>query len=230
MTAMDLDLSLDDLIKQKKSNKKAVQEHKNRAKSQQKNIGRANLQFQTKAKINKAATSSPKSNIISQLNSSVSNTNKEVNKSVSKPKSVNSAGQISNELLNRLGSRQDQLTQQVQPTQQIASKTVTSERPSISIRGRSKPTTPSSGLSMRGDTGLTTILICGLDRGTNSEDLRVVCEGFGHVLHCEVLRNRMGESFGEAEVEFSTKKAAFDCIAKLDNARADGKKRERFGA
>ena len=33
----------------------------------------------------------------------------------------------------------------------------------------------------------------------------------------------MGESFGEAEVEFSTKSAALDCIAKLDNIKADGK-------
>lgn len=42
-------------------------------------------------------------------------------------------------------------------------------------------------------------------------------------MRCEVLRNRMGESFGEAEVEFSTKSAALDCIAKLDNIKADGK-------
>lgn len=52
---------------------------------------------------------------------------------------------------------------------------------------------------------------------------KCVCEEFGNVLRCEVLRNRMGESFGEAEVEFSTKSAALDCIAKLDNIKADGK-------
>jgi hypothetical protein len=33
----------------------------------------------------------------------------------------------------------------------------------------------------------------------------------------------MGDSFGEAEVEFSSKIAALDCIAKLDNVKADGK-------
>ncbi|KAG0734688.1 hypothetical protein G6F35_011110 [Rhizopus arrhizus] len=32
----------------------------------------------------------------------------------------------------------------------------------------------------------------------------------------------MGDSFGEAEVEFSSKSAALDCIAKLDNVKADG--------
>ncbi|KAG1441282.1 hypothetical protein G6F56_011554 [Rhizopus delemar] len=150
--------------------------------------------------------------IQSRKNISVSNTNKEVIKPV--PKSMSSAGKIPSGLLNRLGSRQDQLTRQIQLIQQIASKTVTSERPSISIRGRSKPTTPSPGLSMRSDAGLIILLICGLDRGTNSDDLKIVCEGFEHVLHCEVLRNRMGESFGEAE-------AAFDCVAKLDSVRAD---------
>ncbi len=53
--------------------------------------------------------------------------------------------------------------------------------------------------------------------------LQIVCEDFGNVLRCEVLRNRMGESFGEAEVEFSTKSAALNCVAKLDNIKADGK-------
>lgn len=38
------------------------------------------------------------------------------------------------------------------------------------------------------------------------------------------MRNREGRSFGEAEVEFSTKSAALDCIARLDNQLADGKR------
>jgi RNA recognition motif-containing protein len=37
------------------------------------------------------------------------------------------------------------------------------------------------------------------------------------------LRDRGGRSFGEAEVEFSTKSAALDCIAQLDNQLVDGK-------
>lgn len=45
---------------------------------------------------------------------------------------------------------------------------------------------------------------------------------FGHILSCEVLRKRDGSSYGEAEVEFSTRKAAMDCIARLDNQMADG--------
>lgn len=36
------------------------------------------------------------------------------------------------------------------------------------------------------------------------------------------MRDRQGRSFGEAEIEFSSKTAALDCIAKLDNQMADG--------
>ena len=48
-------------------------------------------------------------------------------------------------------------------------------------------------------------------------------EDFGNVLNCEVLRDRQGRSFGEAEIEFSSKDAALDCIAALDNRLADGR-------
>lgn len=49
-------------------------------------------------------------------------------------------------------------------------------------------------------------------------------EQFGDILHCEVLKNRAGQSFGEAEVEFSSKSEALNCITMLDNQMADGKK------
>ncbi|KAG1496576.1 hypothetical protein G6F46_007072 [Rhizopus delemar] len=124
----------------------------------------------------------------------------------------------------RLGSQQ---LQQLAPTQRIIADPVyerpaIEERSSISIRGRSNTASSSIGFSIKGESGPTTVLISGLDRGTNSEDVRIVCEDFGNVLRCEVLRNRMGESFGEAEVEFSTKSAALNCVAKLDNIKADG--------
>lgn len=45
----------------------------------------------------------------------------------------------------------------------------------------------------------------------------------GNILRCDVLRDRSGRSFGEAEIEFSTKSAALDCIAQLDNQMADGR-------
>lgn len=55
-------------------------------------------------------------------------------------------------------------------------------------------------------------------------------ENFGNVLNCEVLRDRQGRSFGEAEIEFSSKDAALDCIAALDNQLADGRFGNMLGA
>ncbi|CEP12399.1 hypothetical protein [Parasitella parasitica] len=92
----------------------------------------------------------------------------------------------------------------------------------ISIRGRSNTATARPGISIRGESGPTTVLMTGLDSYTNSDDVRIAVERFGNVLSCEVLRDRQGRSFGEAEIEFSTKDAALDCIAQMDNQLADG--------
>jgi RNA recognition motif-containing protein len=54
---------------------------------------------------------------------------------------------------------------------------------------------------------------------------KTACSQFGEVIGCEVFYDRTGRSVGEAEVEFATKVAALDCIAKLDNESADGKKK-----
>ncbi|KAI8641565.1 hypothetical protein BD408DRAFT_418026 [Parasitella parasitica] len=91
----------------------------------------------------------------------------------------------------------------------------------ISIRGRSNTATARSGISIRGESGPTTVLMTGLDPYTNSDDVRITVEEFGNVLSCEVLRDRQGRSFREAEIEFSTKDAALDCIAQMDNRLAD---------
>ncbi|CAO0793721.1 unnamed protein product [Mucor circinelloides] len=93
----------------------------------------------------------------------------------------------------------------------------------ISIRGRSNTATARPGISIRGESGPTTVLMTGLDAYTNSDDVRLTVENFGNVLNCEVLRDRQGRSFGEAEIEFSSKDAALDCIAALDNQLADGR-------
>ncbi|KAG1463059.1 hypothetical protein G6F56_005373 [Rhizopus delemar] len=254
MSSMDLDLSLDDLIKQKKNNKNKKgfqQQQKSPKKQQQKN--KNNLNFQTNAKIKKTTAVKPKNDIISRLslanaksfttNNSKPTTNQAdpsqiiITKAVSsfknrlgpnsqKEVSVASTrtGKVSSILTSRLGSRQQQQPHIIpkQESPRIYERPAVEERSSISIRGRSSVATHSSGLSIKGESGPTLVLVSGLDRGTNSEDVKLVCEDFGNVLRCEVLRNRMGESFGEAEVEFSTKSAALDCIAKLDNVKADG--------
>ncbi|KAL0084256.1 hypothetical protein J3Q64DRAFT_1746733 [Phycomyces blakesleeanus] len=98
-----------------------------------------------------------------------------------------------------------------------------SEDRNFSIRGLSHANTPSSGMSIRGESGPSIVLISNLDPEANTEDVRTACLQFGPVLRCEVLTDRMGRSFGEAEVEYSTKTAALDCIAQMDNEVADGR-------
>jgi hypothetical protein len=65
-----------------------------------------------------------------------------------------------------------------------------------------------------------------LDAHTTADDVMVSCEVFGKITSCDVLRDKNGLSYGEAEIKFSTKTAALDCIAKLDNEYADGKRKE----
>lgn len=43
----------------------------------------------------------------------------------------------------------------------------------FSIRGRSNTVVPSQGLSIRGESGPTLVLVTGLDPGTNDDDVRV---------------------------------------------------------
>ncbi|KAI9314138.1 hypothetical protein BX666DRAFT_1970712 [Dichotomocladium elegans] len=94
------------------------------------------------------------------------------------------------------------------------------QKPSLSIRGLSGH---SGGLSIRGEGSPARVLISNLDPGANTEDVKAACSAFGTVLHCEVLTDPSGQSYGEAEVDFSTKQAALECIEKLDNEIADGR-------
>lgn len=97
--------------------------------------------------------------------------------------SINSLSKSSNgSTLSILGSRlgpRSQQTQSVIPQQTTRitgsayERSVIDGRSSISIRGRSNVTPPSSGLTIKGESGPTTVLISGLDRGANSEDVRV---------------------------------------------------------
>ncbi|KAI9281614.1 hypothetical protein BY458DRAFT_499114 [Sporodiniella umbellata] len=246
MSSMDLDLSLDDLIKQKKlseKTKKATQprkQHKHQQQTTSKNAKKHqkknNLIFQTSAKVKKPII---RGDIASRLSLAKPVVNKNRGADPSQiiiTKAISTQKKIVKEtpkILSRMGSSPATVAPKTVLNHRMATQPVKStisarpvertnvERSSISIRGRSNAASP-SGLSIKGESGPTLVLISGLDRGTNSEDIRLVCEDFGNVLKCEVLRNRMGDSFGEAEVEFSTKNAALDCIAKLDNAKADG--------
>ncbi|KAI8988009.1 hypothetical protein BDF20DRAFT_300807 [Mycotypha africana] len=94
----------------------------------------------------------------------------------------------------------------------------------LSIRGRSSAnqSRERADISIKGESGPTTVLVTGLDPEANSEDVYITMEPFGHILRCEVMRDRFGRSYGEAEVEFSKKHFALDAIAMLDNKMCDG--------
>jgi hypothetical protein len=104
------------------------------------------------------------------------------------------------------------------------------QRPaSITIRGTSRANSQNNssttGFSIRGESGPSTVLLSNLDAHTTADDVMVSCQVFGKITSCDVLRDKSGLSYGEAEIKFSTKTAALDCIAQLDNEYADGKEK-----
>ncbi|ORY93884.1 hypothetical protein BCR43DRAFT_526314 [Syncephalastrum racemosum] len=80
-----------------------------------------------------------------------------------------------------------------------------------------------NGLNIRGESGPATVVISNLDPRANADDIQMICSQFGQVNHCDVLVDRNGVSFGEAEVEFALKSSAMDCIRRLDHEIADGR-------
>ncbi|KAI9273122.1 hypothetical protein BDA99DRAFT_500116 [Phascolomyces articulosus] len=79
------------------------------------------------------------------------------------------------------------------------------------------------GISIRGESGPCIVVIRNLDPGANAEDVKAACEQFGQIVRCEVLHDHAGRSFGEAEVEFSNRGSALECVRQLDNEVADGR-------
>ncbi|KAI7868714.1 hypothetical protein BDF14DRAFT_1790031 [Spinellus fusiger] len=98
-----------------------------------------------------------------------------------------------------------------------------SEEKSFSIRGLAHGGNGTPGISIRGESGPFIVLISNLDPEANTEDVKTACSQFGPVVRCEVLTDRAGRSYGEAEVEFTAKSSALDCIAQMDNEVADGR-------
>ncbi|KAG2229035.1 hypothetical protein INT48_009591 [Thamnidium elegans] len=211
---MDLDSSLDDLIKKRKGNnhnKPRKQQGKNNAQQQTKS--RPALNVKSRAKVTKPQRTG---GINSRLSASTPTVSGPLFTSKNQPKRIADPSQII-------------ITKAIPPSQR--NKKTHIDQPSVlagrlvsnfSIRGRSSTVANTSGLSIRGESGPTLILVTGLDPGTNDDDVKCAFEQFGSILSCEVLRDRQGRSFGEAEIEFSSKTAALDCIAKLDNQMADG--------
>ncbi|KAI8355551.1 hypothetical protein BD560DRAFT_449503 [Blakeslea trispora] len=249
---MDLDSSLDDLIKKRKQKQPKPTPKKQSPKPTQapkRQPARTNIPVQSnKAKITKpiaqrtgginARLSKPVSGpLFTAKNTKPKNTKADpsqiiITKAIPSHTTPAKRTEVKSVLTGRLGTqtqpRKDNTRYYAPPkpieTMPDMPETRFPERVSdFSIRGRSHTVNNRAPLSIKGESGPTTVLITGLDPGANSDDVAIALEEFGNILHCEVLRDRMGRSFGEAEVEFSSKNAALDCIARLDNQMADGK-------
>ncbi|KAI8994856.1 hypothetical protein BDB01DRAFT_213147 [Pilobolus umbonatus] len=239
---MDLDSSLDDLIKQRRTTKKTFSKHQSSHSSrgtlphqqkgkitkhiQRKHINTQLPSISTGPPINQRSPKADPSKIIITKAIKPIKTTTNISTRVKPSNTTNAISTTSTKkvLSSMLQSRLGKKTEEAVPEERItrAADVTRNDRPILSIRGRSHITPNTTGFSIKGESGPTTVLLTGLDKGANSDDVKVACESFGSILHCEVLRDRLGNSFGEAEIEFSTKTAALDCIAKLDNALADG--------
>lgn len=92
---------------------------------------------------------------------------------------------LSSPLAGRLGKQQqvenNTIYQRSAPTSMISSVPIAPAATSnvvsnFSIRGRSSTASNMSGLSIRGESGPTLVLVTGLDPGTNDDDVKVISE------------------------------------------------------
>ncbi|GAA5795897.1 hypothetical protein HPULCUR_001261 [Helicostylum pulchrum] len=248
ISPMDLDSSLDDLIKKRKGNNhNQPRKQQGKSKAQQQTKSRPALNVKSRAKVTKPQRTG--GGINSRLSAPTPTVSGPLFTSKNQPKRIADPSQIiitkaippsqrnkkthidqPSVLAGRLGKQPERVETKIyqRPASIVPAITPTPTTPAtnvvsnFSIRGRSSTAANTSGLSIRGESGPTLILVTGLDPGTNDDDVKCAFEQFGSILSCEVLRDRQGRSFGEAEIEFSSKTAALDCIAKLDNQMADG--------
>ncbi|KAI8374388.1 uncharacterized protein BYT42DRAFT_518041 [Radiomyces spectabilis] len=255
-TAMDLDSSLDDIIKKKKEQKHkpkpAAASQRNQAPFGRRNTANTNnvrgrLAVSNRSKvIGKSTQRNPPSRVVpsrplttagfGKVNRGVPKADpanivitKAVSRSPAGPKAGTAAigrfeGRLGKPSQSAPRARARPGFETTTPPARPVYEPVPSEPASqqrFTIRGIAHTTSP--GLSIRGEAGPATVLISNLDPGANAEDVKTACQQFGPVNHVELLMDRYGRSYGEAEVEFSNKASALQCITKLDNEIADGR-------
>lgn len=223
ITPMDLDSSLEDLIKKRKNkpNNNNQKQQNGGKKQQQNNKPRPSIQVQTKAKVTKPQrhnsginarlvnreqrvsiqvsnffflqstktgplftsknqpqkqkeqprTADPSQIIITKaiapgsIQSRIGNNNNRVNK---KSPSIENKSLLGGRLGKQQGGKESNRVE-THIYQRSASPAVSN----FSIRGRSNTVAPSQGLSIRGESGPTLVLVTGLDPGTNDDDVKV---------------------------------------------------------
>ncbi|OZJ06493.1 hypothetical protein BZG36_00492 [Bifiguratus adelaidae] len=94
------------------------------------------------------------------------------------------------------------------------------------IAGRNvaaEPKKKPAAFNIKGEGGPTGIIIMNLDLGANADDVRTAFGEFGDITACDLFYDRNGRSTGTAEVQFVSKAAALAAIKKYDGAVADGR-------
>ncbi|KAJ2845969.1 hypothetical protein J3B02_004531 [Coemansia erecta] len=81
-----------------------------------------------------------------------------------------------------------------------------------------------STISIKGEAGPATIFISNLDTEASAEDVKICFKQFGAIKDCTLLYDHTGKTSGHAEVTFSSKAAAEEAAAKLNNVLADGRR------
>ena len=66
--------------------------------------------------------------------------------------------------------------------------------------------------------------VLNLNKEFQNSELKKLFEPYGKLIRCGIHFNKMGESTGTADIEFSSHKECEDAINKLDNAEIDGVK------
>ncbi|KAI8878742.1 hypothetical protein K501DRAFT_287714 [Backusella circina FSU 941] len=243
---MDLDSSLDDIIKHKKqkkvtvtTTKKVISKHSEKTKKIKSTISKTNINsrlggggFVKNTNNNQGNKRADPSQIIITKNVPFSNQQQQQPRGRNDITSRLSFGNNqSNQppILSRISAapKTPSVTDRLGSGNNNNNNIKIEKRPtSITIRGTSRASnnnSSSGGFSIRGESGPSTVLLSNLDAHITADDVKVSCGVFGKITSCDVLRDRNGLSYGEAEIKFSTKTAALDCIAKLDNEYADGR-------
>ncbi|KAJ1836401.1 hypothetical protein LPJ63_000325 [Coemansia sp. RSA 2711] len=83
---------------------------------------------------------------------------------------------------------------------------------------------PRLNISIKGEAGPATVFISNLDTEASPEDVKTCFKQFGAIKACTLLYDHNGKASGHAEVTYSTKVAAEEAAAKLNNALADGRR------
>ncbi|GAB5590572.1 hypothetical protein Unana1_05472 [Umbelopsis nana] len=239
MSSMDIDMPLEDVIKKDRAQKKSQPRRGgnrggNRGKptpKQQPKPSRVPVQSQrgggkiTKGYASRAAQAAPKKQPFLQGGTP-------------KPRTLVTAGNRGGFTTAALRSRAKAnidpasivITKQVTPKQLPVSapKKHTQPAPKIAVPqqatgSRIRGISAGAGISIRGESGPTVVLVRNLDPGANADDVRTAFLSFGEVLNCELAIDRSGRSMGEAEVEFANRADAVRAVQQLDGELADGR-------